>query len=96
MGSPAIVADFYGTGNPLPIPECQPYKKSKRFRLLNMVGRLGTKLQKLGGGSKSAAPAPAELDASARLRERLAALRANTEMDASAKQRAVQELYKQH
>jgi len=30
---------FYGTGNPLPIPECQPYRPSRRFRLLNFVGR---------------------------------------------------------
>jgi len=36
---------FYGTGNPLPIPECQPYKKSKRFRLLNLVGKLGAMLK---------------------------------------------------
>lgn len=39
---------FYGTGNPLPIPECQPYKPSKRFRLLNFVGRLGTRLKAMG------------------------------------------------
>ena len=44
---------FYGTGNPLPIPECQPYKPSKRFRLLNLVGRIGARLK--GGGA--AAPA---------------------------------------
>lgn len=36
---------FYGTGNPLPIPECQPYQKSKRFRLLNLVGRIGARLK---------------------------------------------------
>ena len=41
---------FYGTGNPLPIPECQPYKKSKRFALLGLVGRLGKKLSSLKGG----------------------------------------------
>ena len=39
---------FYGTGNPLPIPECQPYKPSKRFRMLNAVGRLGTRLKAMG------------------------------------------------
>ena len=39
-------AFFYGTGNPLPIPECQPYKPSKRFRLLNFVGKLGAKFAK--------------------------------------------------
>ena len=44
---------FYGTGNPLPIPECQPYKMSKRLRLLNLVGRIGARLK--GGGA--AAPA---------------------------------------
>lgn len=36
---------FYGTGNPLPIPECQPYTKSKRFQLLNLVGRIGARLK---------------------------------------------------
>ena len=41
---------FYGTGNPLPIPECQPYKKSKRFRLLNLVGSLGSWLSRKKGG----------------------------------------------
>jgi len=40
-------AYFYGTGNPLPIPECQPYTPSKRFRLLNFVGRLGARLKQL-------------------------------------------------
>jgi hypothetical protein len=34
-------AYLYGTGNPLPIPECQPYKKSFRFRLLNLIGKIG-------------------------------------------------------
>jgi len=34
---------FYGVGKPLPIPECQPFKKSKRFRMLNFVSRLGAK-----------------------------------------------------
>jgi len=43
---------FYGTGNPLPIPECQPYKRSKRFRLLNFVGRIGTRLKELKGEGK--------------------------------------------
>jgi len=36
---------FYGVGKPLPIPECQPYKKSKRFRLLNLVGTLMNKFK---------------------------------------------------
>lgn len=35
---------FYGVGKPLPIPECQPYKRSKRFQMLNLLGRLGKKL----------------------------------------------------
>ena len=30
---------FYGAGQPLPIRECQPYKPSLRFRLLNFVQR---------------------------------------------------------
>ena len=38
---------FYGVGKPLPFPECQPYKRSKRFRLLNFVGRMGTRLKRL-------------------------------------------------
>ena len=33
-------AFFYGTGNPLPIPECQPYKKSFQFRALNFISKL--------------------------------------------------------
>lgn len=39
-------AFFYGVGKPLPIPECQPYKPSKRFRLLNLLGRVGKKFSK--------------------------------------------------
>lgn len=37
---------FYGVGKPLPIPECQPYKKSFRFRLLGFVGSLARKLKR--------------------------------------------------
>eukprot|EP00527_Entomoneis_sp_CCMP2396_P006656 CAMPEP_0198145424 /NCGR_PEP_ID=MMETSP1443-20131203/23378_1 /TAXON_ID=186043 /ORGANISM="Entomoneis sp., Strain CCMP2396" /LENGTH=248 /DNA_ID=CAMNT_0043809069 /DNA_START=71 /DNA_END=817 /DNA_ORIENTATION=- len=37
---------MYGVGKPLPIPECQPYKRSFRFRLLSFVGGLGQKVQK--------------------------------------------------
>ena len=37
---------FYGVGKPLPIRECQPYKPSFRFRMLNMLGSLGKKLSK--------------------------------------------------
>jgi len=36
---------MYGVGKPLPIPECQPYKKSLRFRLLNLLGSLIRKFQ---------------------------------------------------
>ena len=39
-------AFFYGTGNPLPIPECQPYKPSKRFRFLNFLGKIQKKFAK--------------------------------------------------
>ena len=37
---------FYGVGKPLPIRECQPYKPSFRFRMLNMLGSLGKKFSK--------------------------------------------------
>ena len=37
---------MYGVGKPLPIPECQPYKRSFRFRMLNFVGGLAQKLMK--------------------------------------------------
>mmetsp|Transcript_1799 Transcript_1799/g.2081 ORF Transcript_1799/g.2081 Transcript_1799/m.2081 type:complete len:270 (-) Transcript_1799:46-855(-) len=37
---------MYGVGKPLPIPECQPYTPSKRFRLLQYVGNLAEKFQK--------------------------------------------------
>ena len=37
---------FYGTGNPLPIPECQPYRKSFQFRVFTFVGQFVQKLQK--------------------------------------------------
>lgn len=50
---------FYGTGNPLPIPECAPYKPSKRFRLLNAVGRLGTKLKAMGARGRAPSSAGA-------------------------------------
>lgn len=36
---------FYGVGQGLPIPECQPFKRSFRFRLLNLVARVGTRLR---------------------------------------------------
>lgn len=37
---------MYGVGKPLPIPECQPYKRSKRFRLLVAIGELGKRLKR--------------------------------------------------
>lgn len=37
---------FYGVGKPLPIRECQPYKPSFRFRMLNFIGRIGKKFAK--------------------------------------------------
>jgi hypothetical protein len=37
---------FYGVGKPLPIPECQPYKPSFRFRALNTIGRIAKMLSK--------------------------------------------------
>ena len=37
---------FWGVGKPLPIPECQPYKPSFRFRMLNLLGRIGKKFSK--------------------------------------------------
>jgi len=37
---------MYGVGKPLPIPECQPYKRSFRFRMLNAIGQLGQKLKR--------------------------------------------------
>merc|ERR1712032_1571663 len=36
---------MYAIGKPLPIPECQPYKKSKRFRALILVGNISKKLK---------------------------------------------------
>lgn len=37
---------MYGIGKPLPIPECQPFKRSWRFRMLGFIGGLAQKLQK--------------------------------------------------
>uniref|UniRef100_A0A7R9VTC1 Plastid lipid-associated protein/fibrillin conserved domain-containing protein n=1 Tax=Pseudictyota dubia TaxID=2749911 RepID=A0A7R9VTC1_9STRA len=37
---------MYGVGKPLPIPECQPYKRSFRFRMLGFIGSLAQKLQR--------------------------------------------------
>lgn len=37
---------FYGVGQPLPIPECKPYKRSFQFRFLNFVSSLGQRFSK--------------------------------------------------
>ena len=37
---------FYGVGKPLPIPECQPFKRSFRFRMLGWIGQLGSKFSR--------------------------------------------------
>lgn len=37
---------MYGVGKPLPIPECQPFKRSFRFRMLNFVGGIAQKFAK--------------------------------------------------
>ena len=39
-------AFFYGVGRALPIPEMQPYKPSKRFRLFQLIGKLQSKFSK--------------------------------------------------
>ena len=46
-GLGGIFGPAYAIGKPLPIPEAQPYKPSKRFRLLQAVGSLGSWLQNL-------------------------------------------------
>jgi len=40
---------FYGVGRPLPIPECQPFKRSFRFRMLGLIGKLGKSISNLKG-----------------------------------------------
>eukprot|EP00978_Attheya_sp_CCMP212_P008470 scaffold19891_cov44-Attheya_sp.AAC.5 len=37
---------MYGVGRPLPIPECQPYKPSFRFRTLQLIGKIAKKLSR--------------------------------------------------
>lgn len=36
---------FYGVGKPLPFPECQPYKPSFRFRMVQLLGALAKRLR---------------------------------------------------
>lgn len=40
---------MYAVGKPLPIPECQPFKRSFRFRMLSFVGGLSQKMKKKKG-----------------------------------------------
>lgn len=42
-------AFFYGVGKPLPIPECHPYKPSRRLRFFQTVSRTSTAVKKLLG-----------------------------------------------
>eukprot|EP00591_Stephanopyxis_turris_P000357 CAMPEP_0195523954 /NCGR_PEP_ID=MMETSP0794_2-20130614/23486_1 /TAXON_ID=515487 /ORGANISM="Stephanopyxis turris, Strain CCMP 815" /LENGTH=233 /DNA_ID=CAMNT_0040654065 /DNA_START=33 /DNA_END=734 /DNA_ORIENTATION=+ len=37
---------FYGVGKPIPIPECQPYKPSFRFRTLQFINKVFSKKKK--------------------------------------------------
>lgn len=37
---------FWAVGKPLPFPECQPWKPSKRLRLLGLVGKLARRFKK--------------------------------------------------
>jgi len=37
---------MYGIGRPLPIPECQPYKPSLRFRFLSLIGSIGRRFKR--------------------------------------------------
>jgi len=37
---------MWAIDRPLPIPECQPYKASKRFRFLQLMGNIGKKFAK--------------------------------------------------
>ncbi|KAJ1400841.1 hypothetical protein B484DRAFT_458102 [Ochromonadaceae sp. CCMP2298] len=45
-GLGGIFGFLYAVGQPLPIRECQPYKPSFRFRLLNKVGSIGKRFSK--------------------------------------------------
>lgn len=41
---------MYGVGKPLPIPECQPYKRSLRFRMLSFIGGLARRMSRKNEG----------------------------------------------
>lgn len=49
-GNTGGLGGFFGflwfVGKPLPIPECRPYRPSKRFRLIQTLGALGQRLQR--------------------------------------------------
>jgi hypothetical protein len=45
-GLGGVFGYFWGTGNPLPIPECQPHRKSLRFRMLGLIGKLVKPMKK--------------------------------------------------
>ncbi|KAJ8602064.1 hypothetical protein CTAYLR_002791 [Chrysophaeum taylorii] len=44
---------LWGTGNALPIPECQPYKPSIQFRILQFIGNLVKKISQIGANKKN-------------------------------------------
>ena len=43
-GLGGIFGPAYAIGKPLPFPEAKPWKPSKRYQLIQLVGRLATKL----------------------------------------------------
>merc|ERR1740124_170613 len=45
-GLGGIFGPAYAIGKPLPFPEAQPYKPSKRYQLLQLVGRIMSKTKK--------------------------------------------------
>ena len=45
-GLGGIFGPAYAIGKPLPFPEAKPWKPSKRYRLLQTVGNLASRLQK--------------------------------------------------
>lgn len=49
-GNTGGLGGFFGflwfVGKPLPVPECRPYKPSKRFRLLSAMGALAARVRK--------------------------------------------------
>jgi len=45
-GLGGIFGPAYALGRPLPFPEARPWKPSKRYRLLQAVGNLASRLRK--------------------------------------------------